>query len=206
MLLTEQLIETIATPTRPTRVNDGDGLYLLVNPNGSKWWRFDYQFGGKRNTLSIGVYPGVGLSAAREGKDEAKKLLTEGIKPSGHAKAKKPKKVTASKQQCDSRFLMDDKGALSMNLDRRSVVLTPPETTELRAFLKATEGNKPVACSKRNSETGAQDLKKAPSSSQDAQPLPQLQDKRENFKVGCVHVGTRLVPVEIWKRKFVKFS
>lgn len=197
MLLTEQLIETIATPTRPTRVNDGNGLYLLVNPNGSKWWRFDYQFGGKRNTLSMGVYPGVGLSAARERKDEAKKLLTEGIKPSGHAKAKKPTNLSVNKQQCDTRFLIDDNGTLSLNLGRRSVKLTPPETTELRAFLKATEGNNPVACINHNSETGAQDQQLVHITSQDAQPLLQQQGMREKPRQCYIRSGTRLVPVEV---------
>ena len=39
------------------RLSDGDGLYVLVKPDGAKWWRFDYSIGGKRKTLSLGVYP-----------------------------------------------------------------------------------------------------------------------------------------------------
>jgi len=201
MLLTEQLIETIATPTKPTRHKDGDRLYLLVNPDGSKWWRYDYQFGGKRNTLSMGVYPGTGLSAARQRKDNNKKLLAEGINPSDHAKAEKLANLTASKLQRDTRFLIDDNGALSLKLGRRSVVLTQAETMELRAFLEALEGIKPVACTNPNSETGAQDQKLAHPPSQDAQPLPQLQDKREKPRQGYIHVGTKLVRVEVCPRR-----
>ena len=204
MPLTEQIIETFATPTRPTRLKDGGGLFMIVNPNGSKWWRFDYRFGGKRNTLSMGVYQGTGLSAAREGTDKAKKLLTEGINPSDHAKAEKLANLMASKPQCDTRFQIDEKGALSLNLGRRSVELTQPETTELRAFLKATEGIKPVACSNHNSEPGAQDQKLAHTPSQDAQPLPQLQDMREKSKQCFIRIGTKLGPVVIWKRKILK--
>lgn len=74
MPLTEQIIEAVETPTTSSRLNDGNGLYLLVNPNGSKWWRYDFRFEGKRKTLSMGVYPDTSLSAAREAKDKAIKL------------------------------------------------------------------------------------------------------------------------------------
>ena len=50
---------------KPYRIRDAKGFYLLVNTDGSRWWRFDYQYGGKRKTLSLGVYPDVGLSEAR---------------------------------------------------------------------------------------------------------------------------------------------
>ena len=46
------------------RLNDGDGLHLLVKPEGAKWWRFDYSIGGKRKTLSLGVYPAATSSRA----------------------------------------------------------------------------------------------------------------------------------------------
>ena len=42
------------------------GLYLIVTPNGARYWRFNYRFAGKRKTISLGVYPDVGLSDARE--------------------------------------------------------------------------------------------------------------------------------------------
>ena len=55
--------------TKPTdttiRLSDGDGLYLLIKPNGAKWWRFDYSINGRRKTLSLGVYPDTGLAAGR---------------------------------------------------------------------------------------------------------------------------------------------
>lgn len=58
--------------TKPTdktqRINDGDGdgLYLLIQPNGAKWWRMDYSISGKRKTLSVGVYPDTGLKDAQQ--------------------------------------------------------------------------------------------------------------------------------------------
>ena len=51
---------------------DENGLCLLVKQTGSKWWRFNYRYGGKRKTLSMGVYPETTLKMAREKRDEAK--------------------------------------------------------------------------------------------------------------------------------------
>ena len=55
-----------ATPgEKPKKLFDGGGLYLLVHPNGSKWWRWKYRFAGKEQLLALGVYPDVSLKAAR---------------------------------------------------------------------------------------------------------------------------------------------
>lgn len=50
---------------KPRKLSDGGGLYLLINPNGSKYWRYDYRHEGKRRTLALGVYPEVNLKDAR---------------------------------------------------------------------------------------------------------------------------------------------
>ena len=52
---------------------DGGGLYLEVNPTGSKWWRLKYRFQKKENRLSLGTYPATSLKAARESAAEARK-------------------------------------------------------------------------------------------------------------------------------------
>ena len=72
---------------------DGGGLYLEIRPNGSKWWRLKYRFGGKEKRLSLGVYPDVSLKDARERRDEARKLLANDIDPSESRKAAKAAKV-----------------------------------------------------------------------------------------------------------------
>ncbi len=71
------------------RLNDGDGLHLLIKPDGAKWWRFDYSIGGKRKTLSLGVYPNTTLSAARKKADYAREIVAIGTDPSDIRKAKK---------------------------------------------------------------------------------------------------------------------
>ncbi|HWG09873.1 MAG TPA: integrase arm-type DNA-binding domain-containing protein [Rhodanobacteraceae bacterium] len=70
-------------------LRDGFGLLLLVKPEGGKLWRFDYRRPGtgKRNTLSLGTYPDVSLKRAREKRDDARKLLADGIDPGEKRKA-----------------------------------------------------------------------------------------------------------------------
>ena len=93
--MARHLIKTDVTirNTKPTdttiRLSDGDGLYLLIKPNGARWWRLDYSIGGKRKTISIGVYPDTGLKAARDKADEARQLVAAGTDPSDVRKADK---------------------------------------------------------------------------------------------------------------------
>ena len=89
MALTDVLIRNSKPKDKAFKLSDGGGLYLLVNSNGSRWWRFDYRFDGKRKTLSMGVYPETSLREARERRDEAKKKIESGIDPSHARKAKK---------------------------------------------------------------------------------------------------------------------
>jgi integrase len=89
MALTVTAINNAKPAAKPTKLADGGGLYLLVNPNGSRWWRLDYRHGGKRKTLSMGVFPDTGLKDARERRDAARKLLAAGIDPGQQRKATK---------------------------------------------------------------------------------------------------------------------
>lgn len=67
---------------KPYKLFDGGGLFLLVQPGGSKLWRFKYRFGGKEKLLSIGSYDrGFSLKKAREARDKARSLLIDGIDP-----------------------------------------------------------------------------------------------------------------------------
>ena len=60
------------------KLADRDGLYLLVKTSGTRLWRYDYRYAGKRKTLSMGVYPEVSLPEAREALKAARKLLKAG--------------------------------------------------------------------------------------------------------------------------------
>jgi integrase len=80
--LTEMAIKKAKPEAKPYKMADGGGMYLLVQPTGSKWWRLKYRIGGKEKMLSIGVYPEVTLSEARDRREQARKLLANGGDPS----------------------------------------------------------------------------------------------------------------------------
>ncbi len=73
------------------KLNDGFGLYLLVTSTGGKLWRFDYRFDSKRKVIALGAYPTVTLADARKRRDEARKLLENGVDP---GEIKKMQKLT----------------------------------------------------------------------------------------------------------------
>ena len=89
MPLADTVIRSAKPGAKPIKMADGGGLYLLLNPNGSRWWRFDYRFDGKRKTLSMGTYPDTGLKDARDKRDTARKLLAAGVDPGEQRKAAK---------------------------------------------------------------------------------------------------------------------
>lgn len=95
MALTDTAIKAAKPADKPVKMTDGDGLYLLIHPNGGKWWRFDYRFDGKRKTLSMGVYPEVSLRDARDRRDDARRKIANQIDPGEHRKANKNARADA---------------------------------------------------------------------------------------------------------------
>ncbi|CAZ88954.1 putative Phage integrase [Thiomonas arsenitoxydans] len=87
-LLSDAALRRAKPTDRLQRLRDGDGLYLLLRPDGKRWWRFDYRHGGKDKTLSVGVYPDVTLARARQRADEIRQQLLDGIDPSAARKSK----------------------------------------------------------------------------------------------------------------------
>jgi integrase len=98
-LLTDVTIRNTKPVNKDNRLNDGGGLYLLIKPNGAKWWRFDYSIEGKRKTLSLGVYPVVGLADARRKAEDARKQISNGIDPSDTRKETKAARQLATENQ-----------------------------------------------------------------------------------------------------------
>lgn len=83
-----------AKPTdKLQKLSDEKGLYLQVHPNRSKYWRLKYRIEGKEKLLSFGVYPEVSLKEAREKRDEARKLIQNGVDPSAAKQAAKEEKL-----------------------------------------------------------------------------------------------------------------
>lgn len=93
MALTDTKIRNAKPKEKPYKLTDGDGLFMLINPQGSKWWRFRYRFDGKEKLISFGTYPEVSLSDARDKRTEARRQVAAGINPSQLRQAKKAAKV-----------------------------------------------------------------------------------------------------------------
>lgn len=83
--ITKPLTDIEIKKSKPTdkvnKLSDGNGLYLVIRPNGTKFFRFDYQFDNKRKSMSFGVYPEVSLKEARELREKTKKLIKDDIDP-----------------------------------------------------------------------------------------------------------------------------
>jgi hypothetical protein len=83
MPLTDREIRNANAPAgRVVKQSDGEGLQLWVKPSGSKLWNLAYRFDGKQRNLAIGPFPRISLKDARTRRDEAKRLLDDGLDPS----------------------------------------------------------------------------------------------------------------------------
>jgi len=88
-VLTDTTCKNAKLRDKAYKLSDEKGLYLEVMPNGSKYFRLKYRCGGKEKRLALGVYPETTLKEARDKRDEARKLLTQGVDPGEQRKAMK---------------------------------------------------------------------------------------------------------------------
>ena len=96
--LTENSIRKAQILEKQYKIYDGDGMFLLIHPNGSKYWRMKYTFDGKSKLASFGVWPSVSLKEARERRHEAKQKIKMGINP---VEEKRKNKQLQQKQSTD---------------------------------------------------------------------------------------------------------
>ena len=89
MPLNDVQIRNAKAKEKAYRLSDAGGMYLEVTPKGGKCWRMAYRFGGKRKVLALGIYPDVSLTKARNRRDDARRLLTDGVDPGAAKQAKK---------------------------------------------------------------------------------------------------------------------
>ncbi|MCZ6828281.1 MAG: integrase arm-type DNA-binding domain-containing protein, partial [Gammaproteobacteria bacterium] len=89
MPLTVTAIKQAKAKDKPYKLSDEKGMYLLINPNGSTYWRLKYRFGGKEKTLALGVYPDVSLEKARKKRTAARDMLDDDRDPGVAKRLKK---------------------------------------------------------------------------------------------------------------------
>jgi hypothetical protein len=87
--LTDTAIRRSRAAEKPYKLADGQGLHLLINPSGSKLWRWKYRHNGKEKLMPFGAYPNVSLADARVRLAEARQMLAAGVDPMAQRKAEK---------------------------------------------------------------------------------------------------------------------
>ena len=101
-MLTDPTCKNAKAKDKPYKLSDGRGLFLLIHPNGSKYWRVKYRVSGKEKLLALGVYPEVPLAHARDKRDEARKLQSSGGDPSAAKREEKRSKRVASENSFEA--------------------------------------------------------------------------------------------------------
>lgn len=102
MALTDTLIRQAKPAATPIKLTDEKGLHLLINPNGSRYWRFNYRINGKQKTLALGTYPDTSLKMARIFRDEARQLIANGTDPAELRKSEKVAVTEARREQSEA--------------------------------------------------------------------------------------------------------
>lgn len=99
MALTDTAIRNARPKEKPYKVADSQGLYLLVNPRGSKLWRVKYRMNGVERKLALGSYPEITLAEARTARDAARRQLAHAVDPNA---AKRQARIEASVRASNS--------------------------------------------------------------------------------------------------------
>ena len=99
MALSDAAIRKAKAGAKPTKLSNGGGLFLLLNPNGSRLWRLKYRFAGKGKLLAFGAYPEVSLKDTRERRDDARRQLAAGY---DLGEARKAQKIAAADRAANS--------------------------------------------------------------------------------------------------------
>jgi integrase len=95
-MLTDIKARAAKASRKPYKLTDRDGLYLFITPKGTKSWRYDYRYGGKRYTFTLGRYPEAGLSTARDRLAQARKVVERGENPAAVKQREKAEKEIAN--------------------------------------------------------------------------------------------------------------
>lgn len=88
--LNDSKIRNLKPSSRPVKLSDSHGLYLLVNPGSSRIWYLKYRFSGKESRVSLGAYPLISLAEAKQKRDDIRKLLAQNINPAQQRLTEKP--------------------------------------------------------------------------------------------------------------------
>jgi integrase len=139
--LSDAKVRNAKPRTKRYKLSDGEGLFLVIMPSGSKYWRLKYEFGGKEKLLALGVYPGIVLADARERRAEARKLLAAGTDP-GEAK-KEAKRAVILKNE--NTFESVAREWLEKRKHEWAAITTEVKLGRLETYVFPKVGGRPIA-------------------------------------------------------------
>ena len=141
MALTDSAIRSAKATSKPVKLYDGGGLFMILSPAGGKLWRFKYRFAGVDKTMAIGKYPTVGLKDARVKRDDARKLLADGFDPGSDKRRKAAAAIIAAGNTFKA---VADEFIDKLERDGRAQA-TMVKTKWLAAQLEADLATRPIA-------------------------------------------------------------
>jgi integrase len=135
--LSEAKIRASRPKERAYKVFDERGLFMLVTPTGGRLWRFRYRMGGVEKLLTLGAYPDVPLKRAREKREDARKLVADGIDPSAKRQAERATQVETFEAIAKEWLDLQSKSLAVETMDILG--------TRLKSFLYPYVGSRPIA-------------------------------------------------------------
>jgi hypothetical protein len=138
-------IERAESHDKTYKLGVGHGLYVQIEPNGAKYWRFKYRFLCREKRLSFGVFPETSLEQAIEQTEAARALLKAGKDPSAVRQEVAKQRVKAQSMKSTFRIDLSDQGCLTIETERHAITLSSAQTDALKAFLFATKA-KEASC------------------------------------------------------------
>jgi len=135
--LTDTDIRSAKPKEKPYKLFDGDGLFLLVKPNGSRLWRLKYRFDGREKLLSVGRYPEVRLRDARTRREDARRLVAANVDPSARRKAERAARADTFEGITREWLNMKRKSLTERTHDKR--------LSRFEAFVFPYVGKRPIA-------------------------------------------------------------
>jgi hypothetical protein len=133
-MLTEHLVRDAPPKSRPYKLSDFAGLYLLVRPSGSKLWRLKYRLAGVEKCISFGAHPGMPLALARQRRDHVRAQLRSGIDPMEVRRAERAAALRRNWRP-EISFSLSDVGELMIATRTLRMRLSLRHTNALRGYL-----------------------------------------------------------------------
>jgi integrase len=141
MPLTDVSIRNAKPTERLQKLSDGGGLYLAVLPTGGKSWRFKYRCAGKEKLLTFGTWPDVSLAAARRKREEARRLLADGIDPGAERQAERARRDALAANT----FEAVAREWIERHLSKKSQAYRERVVSQLERFAFPAIGDRPIA-------------------------------------------------------------